>query len=270
MSLAYITSAYGSKYLQVLPSWIKMIEKIRKEGDDAYIILTSCREYESYKKKSFPHWIHLVHSHGIHEKWGGSDKVRLEKVISLLSSLKYKGVVHVDLDCLLTNSIHPLIDQPYDFIISRAFVYPEFMVKSKGYVACTGFYIAKPKSLPFLKHFQQLMGYKPDQLIIANILHDKVSHKTNDWDVYNLNGIALGIMPKTALLREPPFQNKSQYGYHHPEVINYWKSLSNTEDKDKTKKSSWLWIILGSILLLVIIILVFLLIKKKKCSTLKM
>lgn len=264
MSLSYLTSAYGSKYLDAVPSWIKMIEKIRKEGDDAHVILTSCKDYETYKTKSFPSWVQIVHDHGIHEGWAGSDKVRLGKIISLLSSSKYKGVVHVDLDCLLTHPIHPLVDQPYDFIISRAFVYPEFMAKSKGYVACTGFYIAKPKSLSFLNYFHKTLGHKPDQLVIANILHDKVSHKMNDWDIYNLNGIALGVMPKTALLREPPFKNESTYGYHHPEVLNYWKNFSNKKDREKPEKTSWVWIILGVSVLLAIFILVLLFVKKKK------
>lgn len=56
----------------------------------------------------------------------------------------------VHLDLALFRDINSILQLPYDFIISRAFAFPEQTLKKLGFVGCTGFYVVKPEAQPFI------------------------------------------------------------------------------------------------------------------------
>lgn len=89
-----------------------------------------------------------------------------------------KPVVHCDIDIILEKNIEELVNLPYSMIISKEHfgnqAYPKECSQLLGFGVCTGFYIVKPESLPFLLQlyksmFNKEFGVYSDQVTMMHL-----------------------------------------------------------------------------------------------------
>jgi hypothetical protein len=207
----YITTfCYGNKYTPILPKWIERIETMCKNSvikiwDKLDIVL----DYRSY---------------------GWWDLIRLYHNLKIVQG-ETVPVVHADIDLIITKDIQPLVELDYDLIFSTEHygdgAYPPECSKVLGFGICTGFYIVKPSSLPFMIKILTLMQnrvYKhySDQVTLMNYFvsnHPVIKEELIQIDgvtytnrVIEIDNIRIGVLDLLLITREPkkkvnPFGN---------------------------------------------------------------
>jgi len=170
--------------------------------------------------------------------WGDGDLPRLKKITSLCANGSV--CVHMDLDLALLKNISPIIELNYDFIISRAFAFPKRVVDKLGFVACTGFYIAKPESVPLLTEWIKRMESKSqvDQLALNEIFENlewntikkainnvEYTHAVSSW-----NNVSLLVLDSEVLPRGMEKQTENSFGVHNPRVLKEFWGMGEVVD----------------------------------------
>jgi hypothetical protein len=235
-----ITSCYGPRFWLALTPWVKHI----REFEDCPIDIVSLDglRYDDIVSGviTVP-----VDSIGTTLQYGTGDRFRLERIIWHIS----QGVtcVQIDLDVIIKRSISILSDLPYDFIISRAFTFPPIAFKQFGFVACTGFYIAKPGACLLCKEIlmrieSNSLNSQLDQYIINKILLELA--EKGSWqqrsimmcglefamDEFDFNGCRIGVLPKNTILRSADTK-ASVFGNHAQPLLEiFFPHLSETAD----------------------------------------
>ena len=231
MKISCVSSVYGKAFHQVTYAWYQRNSKYLPNTVKFYLVSLdgkTNKDLISSVKYTFLDTGKDNKSLG----WGDGDLSRLEKISSLCANGSVS--VHLDLDLALLKDISPILKLPYDFIISRAFAFPKHTVEKIGFVGCTGFYIAKPESLPLLDYWIKEMKRKSqvDQQSLNEIFEDltwntvkinldnqEYKHAISSW-----NNISLLVLDTDALPRGMKKQSKKSYGVHNPKVMKeFWK-----------------------------------------------
>jgi hypothetical protein len=104
---------------------------------------------------------------------GIGERPRLEFIRARLAD----GIAcaQIDLDVIFTRDIADLFAIDADFIVSRASSFPRFMRRAHGFVACMGFFIAKPGAARFCDEVLSTMSGRSgwegtDQYVTNEIL----------------------------------------------------------------------------------------------------
>jgi len=136
--------------------------------------------------------------------------------------------VQIDMDVRVKRDLQPILDLPYDFIMSRAFGMPKPVVKELGFVGCTGFFVAKPGSLQLVNDLLTELTNSPgagDQRVINNWFlgldwrSEKISIGpfNGTASVCELRSARVCILPQKAISRNDDLAS-SWFG-------NYWSTL---------------------------------------------
>jgi hypothetical protein len=167
------------------------------------------------------------------------ERYRLEFIVEKLAS----GIscAQIDFDVLLKREITDLFSIDADFIASRASRFPDFVATSFGFVACTGFYIAKPPSADLCAEIVKSMQERPygedpvqqvDQYVLNRLFFDEILTGAmrpfteapslvgafgEPHSVSEYHGMKVCILAKETILRGPSLK-RSTFGNHHPAV----------------------------------------------------
>ena len=231
MKISCVSSVYGKVFHQAAYAWHQRNSKYLSDTAKFHLISLDGETNKSLISSVEYSFINI----GKDNKslaWGDGDLVRLEKVASLCESGSIS--VHLDLDLALLKDISPILKLPYDFIISRAFAFPKRTVEKIGFVGCTGFYIAKPESLPLINYWIKRIKRKSqvDQQSLNEIFMDlkwsseKINLDNQEYEnaVSFWNNISLLILDSDALPRGMKKQSNKSYGVHNPRVMKeFWK-----------------------------------------------
>lgn len=230
MKLACVSSVYGKKFHDVSGVWYEWNRSYMPPSVNFYLVSLDGNTNEKLAHRieySFNNLGRKKESLG----WGDGDLPRLEKVIALCA--QGYTCMHLDLDVVLLKEISSIIELPYSFIISRAFGFPKYIVQKIGFVGCTGFYIAKPESLPLLNYWRdEIKSHSQLDQLSINQIFEKLKWDTNtfiindneyqntvsSWKNISLTALDTEILPRNIL-------NKSNgsFGVHNPKVMNdYW------------------------------------------------
>jgi hypothetical protein len=166
---------------------------------------------------------------------------RLEFIVDRLGS----GIscAQIDLDVLLKRDIADLFTIDADFIASQAFGLPEFMASRFGFVACLGFFIAKPPSAMLCAEIVKAMQEsrygeehprRIDQYILNKLVFDQiVSGEMKPFTETSPSGVPFGepyrsseyrgikvcVLARDTILRGPNLA-QSTFGNHFPGVLS--------------------------------------------------
>jgi hypothetical protein len=150
----------------------------------------------------------------------------------------------VDFDVLLKRDIADLFDIEADFIASRAFRLPQFMSAAFGFVACTGFFIAKPPAAELCtevangirdrRYGDGPLGESIDQYVMNRIFFDEImagsmkpftlapsSTRPSGAScvVSDYRGAKVAILPWNTIVRGGDLA-LSTHGIHHRAVLS--------------------------------------------------
>ena len=205
------TFCKGNKYEPILQKWTERITN--KCKNSKYLIFNKNNIKVKYELK--------------HAWW---DLVRLHNNLDILSRFN-KPVVHIDIDLIIEKDIKPLIDLPYDFIISREIggdeSYPKECSKILGFGICSGFYIIKSKAYNFMEKIFNLMinneNNYSDQVNIMNYIvknNYKITEEEIVFDnikyinkIIEIDNIKICVLDFNIIVRDPIF-NINQFGNH--------------------------------------------------------
>jgi hypothetical protein len=221
-----ITSCYGERFWRVLGPWVAHLEALNKWPIEVVSLDGHVYDGNAVGVTTF-----VADTRETKLQYGASDYFRLERILSHLG--QDRDCIHVDLDVQMKRDFSLLCRLPYDFIVSRAFRFPPFALKRFGFVACTGFYIAKPAARHFCEALfrniqQNTYQSKLDQYVLNAML--VVRGDLPRQETVQLDGISLGIdvfeydhcsvavLPKEAIQRNPDTQS-SIFGNHHRSLI---------------------------------------------------
>ena len=229
MKIALISSVYGEEFHKASLLWVQHNKQYLPK--DTEICLVSLDGEKLGQNNAAVKYIFSTKNK---EKlgWGDGDLARLEQIIKYCS-LGYT-CLHMDLDAVLFKTITPILDLPYSFIISRAFGFPKSVVEKMGFVGCTGFYIAKPSSLPFLLQWCDSIRCldQLDQLTINNMFSNlDWKNQRSKIDPYSIQnslaswkGISILVLASTFFPRGKNKICEHSFGVHNPYVMQeYWK-----------------------------------------------
>ena len=205
------TFCYGNKYEPIIQKWIDRI-KNKCKNNTVFIF----------------NELNINLKYGIKYAWW--DLIRLHNNLDILLRSN-KIVVHIDIDLIIEKDIKPLIELPYDFIISTEIggdqAYPKECSKILGFGVCSGFYILKPTSYDFMKKIfnsmfnnennysdqVNIMNYivKNDYKITeAEIVFDNVKYINK---IIEIDNIKICVLDFNIIIRDPIF-NINQFGNH--------------------------------------------------------
>jgi len=208
----YITTfCYGSKYSPIKNIWLKRINEKCKNSE--------CIIFNE---------INIVLKFGLKYAWW--DIVRLHNNLKMLLRFN-KPIVHIDIDLIIEKDIQPLIDLPYDFIISKEIggdgAYPKDCSSKLGFGICSGFYIIKNTAFKFLlKIFELMINNKnnySDQVNIMNYIVNS-NYKVHDEEIVldnlkyinkiiEIDDIKICVLDFDIIVRDPIINN-GQFGNH--------------------------------------------------------
>ena len=231
MEISCVSSVYGRVFHQVTFPWYQRNSKYLPDTTKFHLVSLD----EKRNKDLISSVEYSFSDIGKDNKllaWGDGDISRLEKVANLCENGSIS--VHLDLDLALLKNIAPILKLPYDFIISRAFAFPSNVVEEIGFVGCTGFYVAKPESLPFINYWIKRIKIKSqvDQQSLNEIFKDLIwsSEKVNldnyeyEHAVSFWNNISLLVLDSEVLPRGMKKQTENSFGVHNPRVMkDFWK-----------------------------------------------
>ena len=208
----YVTTfCYGNKYEPIVEKWTERIKKKCKNSE--------CVIFNK---------INIVLKYGLKYAWW--DLVRLHNNLKMLLRFN-KPIVHIDIDLIIEKDIQPLIDLPYDFIISKEIggdgAYPKECSSKLGFGVCSGFYIIKNTSFNFLTKIYNLMinneNIYSDQVNIMNYivknnynLHDEEIVLDNVKyinKIIEIDNIKICVLDFDIITRDP-ILNNGQFGNH--------------------------------------------------------
>jgi hypothetical protein len=150
--------------------------------------------------------------------------------------------VQMDTDVLLLRGIADLFDIEADFIASRALRLPEFMASKFGFVACMGFFIAKPRAADLCLELADLLRARrdvdnpavetSDQYLINKLFFDEILGGAmkpfaeasssggalgGPYLVSEYRGTRVAILATNTILRGGNL-GWTSHGVHHPAV----------------------------------------------------
>jgi hypothetical protein len=178
-------------------------------------------------------YLHTIHGLSFSEAWW--DVLRLKYIIDLLLREK-KPIVHCDIDIILEKNIEELVNLPYSTIISKEHfgnqAYPKECSQLLGFGVCTGFYIVKYESVPFLLQlyksmFKKEFGVYSDQVTMMHLFTkpeiskvEKIYDHSNSFEhilihyhIQSEEKQRILVLDMDALTRDPLSISK-QYGNH--------------------------------------------------------
>ncbi len=207
-----VTSCFADRWWALVPEFVETVHRL--SGLNTEIVSLDGKAYEA----AFASTVHQPKAVG----YGAGDSERMRHILARLR----QGVTcfQIDLDVRLKLDFRPMADLPYDFIISRAFGVPKEVVEALGFVACTGFYIAKPAAAPLLEPILAELGPLGiyDQNLLNRRLKDATWHQDRVTlgqfegriDVCEHDGVSICVLPREAILRTPEM-DASWFGNHH-------------------------------------------------------
>lgn len=211
------TICFGYQYNTVRNEWEKRIrEKCKLKN------LFIWKEDEQYEKDKL----------NINKEYGFWDVVRLKKNLECISKDKIP-IVQIDMDIILEKDIEPIINLPYDFIISTEIggnqSFPKECSQILGFGVCSGFYIIKETSIEFMEIILNNMinkkyGSLSDQVNIMNYVTQTHNKKVYDEKVklgeteftnkiIEIDGIKICVLDFNIIIRDPIF-TRNQFGNH--------------------------------------------------------
>jgi hypothetical protein len=225
--LRFVTACYGAPFWAAAPRWADGIRALHDAPID--IISLDGGQYAREDRDIAT----LKVDAGEALRYGLGDKIRLAHIAARLVD----GVtcIQLDVDVELKRNVAPLVELPYDFIVSRAFAAPDFAAAALGFVACTGFYVAKPSSLPLCRNILRRVARRDhdtdlDQYILNVLLVDAaeagrharetvaLEGRDLEMDVFRVGRCRIGVLPAEAISRRDDPVG-ALYGVHHPNVL---------------------------------------------------
>jgi len=227
MKVSCVSSVYGEDFHAISGVWYRKNREFIPNGASFHLV-----NLDSNINPSLLLDVEYSFRRGATDKislvWGDGDLPRLQKIEELCMSGAV--CVHVDLDLAFFRDITPILQLPYDFIISRAFAFPKDVSEKIGFVGCTGFYVAKPDSLPFLSYWIRLIERltKVDQEAINQVFGDLEwkelecvgDHCTYSHTVSTWNDVSILVLDSKMLPRNIEDISDDSYGVHNPKVIS--------------------------------------------------
>lgn len=212
----YITSfCYGNKYIPIKESWCKRVKDICKHAeivifDNIFILKNTLFE------PNFPGYI-----------WA----IRLKHNIDLLLKSE-RPIVMCDLDVIIEKDIQPIVDLPFDIIISTEIggseSYPKECSSILGFGVCCGFMVLKPSAKKFLLNILKNMETKKyntydDQVNFMNHIVNS-NYKVSEEDIIldnkkytnkiiMLDNIKICVLDFNIVTRDPIINN-GQFANH--------------------------------------------------------
>jgi len=216
MSYIITTLCLGDKFSQVKKHWLdRTREKCKKTKDIVVFDETNITQDEIHSLNEYAWW----------------DIIRLRKNIGL-SSTRTIPIVQIDMDIILEKDIQSIIELPYDFIISTEIggnkSFPRECSEKLGFGVCTGFYVVKPTSIPFLQKiveniFNKKYNSVSDQVNIMNYIVNNPHTCTDEICILDgiefhnkkieIDGILIGVLDFNIITRDPVLSTH-QYGNH--------------------------------------------------------
>jgi hypothetical protein len=210
------SSSFGNKYGLVQNHWFKRIYE--KCGKNCYINVITDKIFENLNYR-------------LNFEYAWWDIIRLDCILNKLKDYQ-KPIVHIDLDIIVEKDIEPLVQLPYDIIISTEIggnkSFPAECSKILGFGVCSGFYILKPTSITFMKNILENMKNKKynsnsDQLHLMNyIVNNKhniveeniiLDNKEYTNKIINIDGIQICVLDFNIITRDPII-NDGQFANH--------------------------------------------------------
>jgi hypothetical protein len=206
----------SARYELILPHWINKVNNI-------------CNNFKLHIIKKTDEFVSKLNiNYNLYAWW---DLIRMVKVIDILEQNEI--VVQCDLDLIIQKDIQELIDFDYDLIFSKEIgedkAFPQNCSSKLGFGICSGFFIAKPSSLIFLKNlFNDMINIKynnaySDQVAIMNRILETPHiinkenivlnniHYTNI--IIQIDNIKICVLD-FEIIRRDPIQDKDHYGLH--------------------------------------------------------
>ena len=189
------------------------------------------------------------HSYLSNLGYGSGDLIRLEFICEKLRL----GIscAQLDLDVHIKSSIDPIADLGYDFLISRAFNFPNDVAEAQGFVLCTGFYIAKPGALVLcqdLRRYIRNQTYESnlDQFVINKMLEGiewrHIQHREGEWQttfsICDYKGVRVCVLGTRDIARDTRIR-RSVFGNHDPLIGRYYASPFLAENKGEIQWNLW-------------------------------
>lgn len=211
-----ISFNFGNKYMSIKEHWLKRVNQ--KCGKFNNVIIISD---DILKKIDFP----------LNNEYAWWDIVRLNFIIEQLKN-DNKPVIHIDQDIIIEKNIKPLIDLPYDIIISTEIgkekAFPSECSSKLGFGVCSGFYILKVSSIDFMKNILNNMktkkyGSYSDQVNLMNyivngdyVLSEEdiiLDNRKYTNKIITIDNIKICVLDFDIITRDPIF-NKGQFANH--------------------------------------------------------
>jgi hypothetical protein len=234
--LRFVSVCYGSEFWAAVPGWARHIRKI----SDAPVDILSLDQQE-YRDPAARISTIAIDVGGRHT-WGFGDMARLALIAGHLE--RGTACVQMDIDVLLKRDVSPLLSLPYDFIVSRASAQPKPIAERMGFVACTGFYIAKPDAIDLchaiLSHAENnTYDSDLDQIVLNNLLLE--AKQQNLWnrrdiafdhtqlsiDEFECFGCRIAVLPSAVIQRNADL-GSSLFGNHHRDLLGQFIDGSQT------------------------------------------
>lgn len=212
----YITTfCYGSKYEPVKEKWYNRVTEKCKNAEIVVFNDISVLNNTLFDT-NFPGYI-----------WA----IRFKHNLDLLL-LTNKPIVMCDLDIIIEKDIQPIIDLPFDIIISTEIggsnAYPKECSSKLGFGVCCGFMVLKNTSSEFISEIFKNMELKKyntydDQINLMNHIVDKhdnikeyniiLDGKNYTNKIIYINNIRICVLDFDIITRDPII-NKGQFGNH--------------------------------------------------------
>jgi hypothetical protein len=212
----YITTfCYGSKYEPVKDKWCSRITNKCKNAEVIVFNDISILNYTLFE----PNFTGYI--------WA----LRLKHNLDLLSATN-KSIVMCDLDVIIEKDIKPIVELPFDIIISTEIggntAYPKECSEKLGFGICCGFMILKPSSINFISNIFKNMESKKyntydDQINFMKYIVDNkydiseqniiLDNKKYTNKIINIDNIKICVLDFDIITRDPII-NKGQFGNH--------------------------------------------------------
>ena len=215
MSYYITTFCYGNKYTPILSKWMERVNK-------------KCK---NFMIKVFDNVNILQNTLFIPNYPGYIWAIRFKHNLDLLMKTNIP-IVMCDLDVIIEKDIQPIVELPYDIIISKEIgesnAYPKECSAKLGFGACCGFMVIKPSANKFMIQIFKNMYSKEyktydDQVNIMNyivnnkyilteqeILLDGVKYINK---IIEIDDIKICVLDFNIIVRDPVL-NINQFGNH--------------------------------------------------------
>lgn len=210
------SSNFGNKYKIIQNHWLKRVNE--KCGNECFVKIISD---DTLKNISFK----------INFEYAWWDVLRLDCILEDLKNIG-KPIIHIDQDIIIEKNLKPIVDLPYDIIISTEIgenkAFPPECSKVLGFGMCSGFYILKSTSINFMANILENMKTKKyksysDQVNIMNyIVNNKYDLNYEDIvfggkkyinKIISIDGIKICVLDFNIIIRDPII-NDGQFANH--------------------------------------------------------